>query len=344
MHKRRTTPAVLLCALPALMLAACQSEPPAKSDREAASSASEALTHGAELPARYERFVAWGEGDDELRLHRGGLQDPTRGPNSVAVSPTGAALILDQISGRVVAVGTDAKPVTVAKVPIDSIELVAGADGSFAAWSKARARAWVHAADGSLLGDMAVPRSFMFVQRLGLGSSGTLSVISDGQDIVELGSPIAPVPEITARKARRHGAALLPDGRGVFAHVEDSHAEVLVLDQPDRELDRPRVHTKHEIPGKVTAARIVGAFETTTCLRIEMVRSQPEIAVDRRALCLDATSGRVLLDEALPPPGIYGPHTELAMSGGRMAFVRPDGEGMRVIGWRVPVADEEVQP
>jgi hypothetical protein len=261
----------------------------------------------------------------------------------VAVLPTGAALILDQLAERVVGVADEGSPVPVAQVPIDAMDLVAGPDGAFAAYSKVRAQAWLHAPSGSPLGAMEVPRSFMFIQRLALETAGSLHIVSDGQDIVELGSPTAPIPEITARRARRYGAALRPDGRGVFVHVKQGHGQVHLLAQPDRERDRPTVVKRHDIPGKVTAARIVGTHLDTTCMRVEKVESTPEIHVDRRALCLDTESGRVLLDEDLPPPGLYGPWSEIAMVGNRMAFIRPGDEGMRVIGWRVPVEAKEVQ-
>lgn len=341
MPKRRTASAALLCALPALLLAACESAPPAPKDHQAPASAAQALATGAELPGRYERVLPWGEGEDALTLYRGGYQDPVRGPNAVAVLPSGAVLILDQLAERVVAVGDEGAPVKVAEAPVDALDLVAGPDGSFAVYSKVRARAWLHDAAGERLGELAVPRSFMFVQRLSLGPERSLTVHTDNQDRIALGSPGAEVPERTARRARRYGAAELPDGRGVFVHADGGHARLLVLEQPDRERDRPTLAGQHDLPGEVTAARIVGTYGTTTCLRLEQVESTPAIAVDRRALCLDAESGQVLLDEALPEPGLYGPQSELAMAGRRMAFIHPSDAGLRIVGWRVPRAETE---
>jgi hypothetical protein len=296
------------------------------------------------MPARWERTLPWGEGEAGPRLHAGGFEDPTRGPDAVAVAPTGVALILDQLGERVIAVGAEGSPWAVVAAPLDAMDLVAAADGGFGLWSKVRARAWVHAATGESLGDMTVPRSFMFPERLSLAARGWLRIHTDAQHTIELGSPNSPMQEWTARKSRRFGAAMLPDGRGAFVHVKDGQAMVQLLDQPNAKRDRPRVHASFEIRGEVNAARIVGSHQHAVCLRLERVESTPEIAVDRRAYCLDGTTGQAILDEALPAPGIYTPHTELAMNGDRLAFIRASGEGLRVMGWRVPATGEEVQP
>jgi hypothetical protein len=333
------------CTLPALWLYACNAESPSpSSERNQTATVAAALTTGPELPSRWERTVPWGETDSGLRLHAGGFEDPTRGPDAVAVAPTGVALVLDQLGERVIAVGAEGEPFAVVAAPLDAMDLLAGPDGALAIWSKVRARAWVHGATGDALGEMVVPRSFMFPQRLSMGTRGSLQIHTDAQHTIMLGSPSAPLHEWVARKSRRFGAALLPDGRGLFVHVQKGQAVLQVLDQPDEKHDRPRVHARWDIPGEVDAARIVGAYQNTTCLRLEDVESSPKITVERRSLCLDGTSGEVLLDEALPPPGIYTPHTELAMNGDRLAFIRAGKEGLRVVGWRVPVADEEVSP
>lgn len=340
----RRTGLALGCALTALWWTACHTEPPGGSELDTTAEAAATLTAGPELPSRWERTLAWGETDAGLRLHAGGFQDPTRGPDAVAVAPTGMALVLDQLAERVVAAGPDGEPFAVVAAPLDALDLVAGADGAFALWSKVRARAWLHAPSGEALGEMAVPRSFMFPQRLSLGTRGSLRLHTDGQHTVDLGRPTAPVHEWLARKSRQYGAATLPDGRGLFVRVKDGTAVLQVLGQPVGKHDRPRLAARWEIPGEVDAARIVGAYGTTACLRLEQVDSTPEISVERRALCIDGATGQVLLDEALPPPGIYTPHTELAMNGDRMALLNATSEGARIISWRVPVADEEVQP
>ena len=345
MHMRPRTHAALLCALPALALAACNAAPTDTDPSERTANAAQPQITGVEMPAHFERLVPWGSGDEGFALHPPGYQDPARGPAAVAVAPTGAALVLDQLGGRVAIVGAEGKPATLAEAPMDAADLVAGSDGAFAVWSKVRSRAWFHEPDGTRSGELSIPRSFIFLQRISMGPSGSLQLHTAGQNTIVLGTPDAPTSERAARLGRRYGAPILPVGRGVFAGAHEGKATLTVLAQPSGGSDKPSVVATHAVPGEVTALRIIGAYHTTVCARLERVTSTPEINVDRRAFCMDLASGAVVLDEALPRPGLYAPRSELAMNGGRMAFILPTEQGLQVTGWRVPAStNEEVQP
>lgn len=344
MHLRRRTHAALLCALPALALAACQAETLPPSERD--STASAALSLGAEMPAHFDRVVPWGQGATELHLHPAGFEDPTRGPNAVAVAPGGAALVLDQLGERIVAIGATGEPQSFADAPMDAMELMANGSGTFAAFSKVRATAWFYDRSGAQVGTMSVPRSFLFLKRLSLDGSGLLRAHTSAQNTIRLGTATAPVDERTARSRRLHGAALLPNGDGVFLHVNDGQAKLFTLAQPGPEAERPTVANTHGIDGEVSAAHVIGTHDLTACMMLEQVQSTPEVNVARRAFCLNTATGAVVFDRALPPPGIYTPRSELALTGNRLAFINATDQGLRVMGWKLPASasETEVQP
>lgn len=340
---RRRPHAALLFALPTFALAACHDAPPPPGDTEPTAEVAQAQLTDLEAPPHFERVLPYDQGPGSVTFSPRGPEMPARGPNAVAVAPSGALLVLDQLGERIVAVGAEGEPLAVAEVQEDAHDLVASADGSFAAYSKVRSRAWFYGESGEPRGQMDVPRSFMFIQRLSLDAAGGLQLHSDGQNTISLGATDARVGETAARRARRYGAALLPSGEGVLLYAKGGSAELHVLAQPPRGSDRPTRVATHAIPGDVTAGRVIGAHGNTVCMRLEQVASTPAVRVARRATCLDAATGSVVFDQALPAPGIYAPQSELAMTGDRLGFIRPTKEGLEVAGWRVPSTDGEVQ-
>lgn len=295
------------------------------------------------LPERFERTIGWGTAATQLAFKPAQTESVAYGPNAVAVLPNGETLVLDRLAGRVVAIDADSDPRTVATVPVDAEDLTTGNDGSIVAFSPLRARAWFFDADGKSAGELPVPRELREVTGLSVGASRRLTVRTGYQETLTIGSPSAPLPLAVTLAGKREGAYQLADGRGVAVRVDADGAQLLVVSQPADEAARSEVTLSHALPGDISAARIVGGQGSTVCLRAERVTSSPALAVERRALCVDALGGNVLLDEELPAPGAYVPRTELSFAGGRLSFIHPTELGLTVRSIRV-AAGEEVQP
>jgi len=332
-HSYLTPFAWALCALAAVPLAACSTAAPDHGSASAEGALGQAQSAQTSLPARLMRTLPWGTGEAELRLRPRGVETLAAGPDAVALTPAGDALVLDRLAGRVVQVGAGGGPRTVATVAKDAQDLTAAADGSFAAFSPLQARAWIFQPDGTPAGELDVPRTLTMLQRLSLGPSHTVQALDGYQQAMSLGS-------------QREGAAFLPGGRGLQCRVQDGVAELWVVEQPSAERERASVVARQPLSKDASSARIVGAEGTLACVRIETVTSTPKISVERRALCLDALSGQVILDEQLGRPGLYAPRTELAMGGGRLGFILPTAAGLELRSWRLPdaAASKEVTP
>ncbi len=349
MARPRTLRRYCSIACAALLLAGCGLDHLGEDRPARAGSVAQPQQTYPELPERFERLLGWGSGPNQVTLRSPGPERVALGPDAVALTPSGGALLLDQLGGRVLRVAPSGSPEPLATVPVPTALLVAGPDGAFAAYSPLHATAWLFGPDGTPGGELRLPRIFHEVQALSLGPSRRLSVRNGHQDTIPLGSPAAPMAVATSLRSKRSGAAFLADGRGVIARVRDGHAEIAVLTAPTLGSPRNAEAATHGIAGEVRAARVVGALGNTVCLRLEQVSSSPgsgEIAVSRRCYCMNAASGEVLLDEPLPRPGLYLPGTELAVGGGRLAFIHAEPEGLRLRSWRLPnaAAAEEASP
>jgi hypothetical protein len=335
-----------LCVLAALPLGACSVSPADHGPGSPEGALGQAASTLSALPARFARTLPWGEEAGELRMQPRGFETLATGPDAVALMPDGQALVLDRLAGRVLLVGASGAPRPLATVGEDAQDLTSAADGSFVAWSPLRARAFVFQPDGAPAGELAVPRTLTMLQRLGLGPSHTLLAHDGYQQTMSLGSPSAPLPLPVVLRTIREGAAFLPDGRGLQCRVQDGVAELWVVEQAGAKQERANVVARHALASGVQAARIVGVEGNLACVRLETVTSTPEIAVERRAMCLDSQSGQRVLDEPLGRPGIYLPRTELAVGGGRLGFIRPAAEGLELSSWRLKdaAASKEVTP
>ncbi len=136
---------------------------------------------------------------------------------------------------------------------------------------------------------------------------------------------------------KREGAVALADGRGVVARKLRSGAGVVEVLRPGQGPGgRSIVSATWPIPGPLTALDIVGVADQIACLRVERVTSESPIRVQRRAVCVDLTSGRIVTDKPLPAPGIYLPRTELALGGAivdvglRLAAIHPTSAGLQI--------------
>ncbi|MCA9595004.1 MAG: hypothetical protein KC776_16900 [Myxococcales bacterium] len=285
------------------------------------------------LPDRFERTLPWGEADDELGLRPAVAESIAYGPNAVAVTTHGV-LLLDRLKQRVVMVDDAHALRTVAKVSEDNEDLVAGTDGAFVAYSPVRARASFYDANGAPAGELSIPRALTNGVRLSLGISRRLSLVTGYQEQIAIGSPAAPMALSVSLAAKREGAHVLADGRGVVVRVEDGAGTLEVVSQPT-EQERSAVVGSVALPGSMTAARVVGGDASTVCLRTEQVAFGAKLSVSRRALCVSTKSWKVVLDQALPAVGLYVPRTEVAYGDGHLAVIRPTEAGLEVSAVRV---------
>lgn len=250
------------------------------------------------------------------------------GPPSVAVAPGGDVLVLDALHERVLRVHGERVAVAAAGIPRDAEDVAVGDDGAFAVWSPLQARAWLFEPDGTAIGQVAIDRAFRHVVGIALESSRRIAIRTAYQETLTIGSPALPVDLATSLAHRREGAFVLADGRGVIARATAGSGQLGVVDNtPGR---RSTVRTSHAIPGRVDALALIGVSGTIACARVEQLEPAAAVVVHRRAVCLDLDSGRVVLEVALPKPGLYLPRQELALGAGRLAALHATAEGLVV--------------
>jgi hypothetical protein len=236
-----------------------------------------------------------------------------------------------------------------AAVPVDSEDLAAGDDGALALFSPLRGRVLVYGAGGEPAGELAVPRVLRHVRGLSLGRSRRVLIHDEHQETLALGSPAAPATLAQSLHGRREGAAFLADDTGLaVVRLADGRPEL-------RLQSGKRVRARHQLAERVLAARIVGVAGGAVCLLLERLAAErpalgsshrrrccgkTELAVERRAVCLEAASGARLVELDLPAPGLYLPRRELAVGGGAerpvLAFIHPRPDGLRVRALAIP--------
>ncbi|MFT3770570.1 MAG: hypothetical protein QM820_34520 [Minicystis sp.] len=310
-----------------LGLAACAGEPVDQA-REAARAAGPEIVR-----------IRWGSGAEEAGFRPKAAEIGAEGPSSVAVR--GASIvILDRRNERVIEVNGNAVRVA-AEVPRDAEHLAIGPDGALAAWSPLRATVWLRARDGQPAGEITVPRVLRDVTAIHLADSRRVQLETAFQETMDLGSPRAPLDLSATLRTKREGAGFLPDGHGVAVRrIDGRAAELLVMGEgatSGRE-SRHAVLRRIRVEGPLDAARIVGSAGSVVCMRIERVAGAPAVSVEREARCIDAETGATVLRAALPPPGPYTPHEELAV--GRnpptLAAITPQEDGLLVQRWSLP--------
>lgn len=267
------------------------------------------------------RLLLWGV----VGLSPAGPERKAHGASAVAVDPAGAVYLLDQLNQRLLQITADTT-IIAAQVPEDAEDLTAGPEGSFAVYSPLRARIWTHDKAGHLDGQLSIPRVFRHVRGIGLAPSRNLTFHNAFQETYQLGTPSLPRPLEEVMHSKREGAYFLGDGTGVAVRLKDKQPEILLLG---------KTSYPYPLPETVLAARIIGVAQETVCLRLELLISEPPIEVQRRAICLDASSGQCILSKDLPSPGLYLPRRELAVGGDppRLAFIHPEKRGLRLHVW-----------
>jgi len=243
--------------------------------------------------------------------------------------------ILDQLNERALRLsGPDLHPSgSTGPLPPDAEDLAVSSDGrALATFSPLRSRVFVVEAGATR--EVPVPRALDPVVALAFGVQRQLLVATAYQETFPVGSPAAPRSEPSVFAAKREGAAFLADGTGVqVLRRTDGRPEViLVRAGSERTVDVGR----RVLNRTVHAARVVGAGGGVACLRLEHEAGAVPLRVRREAVCMEAATGRIVLDRALPDPGSNLPRRELAMGGGRLAFIHPENNGLRVVAWSVP--------
>lgn len=282
------------------------------------------------LPETMTLELGW----NEATLHPASSESIADGPSAVAALPNGEVLVLDQLGERVQLLSYQKAPRTLTSIARDTRDLVADTDGGFVAFSPMRATARYFDAAGKSTGQLNVPRELRELTGLSIGPSRRLTVKTGYQELFTIGSPSAPVALPSMLAGKREGAALLPSGDGVAVQASNGQLKLVVLSQATAET-RSDVIRSFPLPHAANAGRVVGSEGNRVCLRTESVTSTPAIDVERRAVCLDATTGEILLDHALPAVGVYLPRTELSVGGGRLVSLHPTTEGLHVTSSRI---------
>jgi len=279
-------------------------------------------------PVCREVTLGWGSAPTQVGLLPGGDEYLARGPQAIAVGPTGETFVLDSVNARVLAVGATIR-VAVDGIAHDAEALTVGADGAIAVYSPLKSTAWIFDRDGAPAGSVAIDRALHQTVGISLGASRQVLVHSAYQETMSAGSPSAPTSLATLLTGKREGAFLFPDGAGVTTHATSSGVELLVVTNAAGR--RSSTRAAFPIPGDASAAMLVGVAGTSACMRVEQV-AQPSdrVEVTRRAVCMDATNGRVLTDLALAKPELYVPAHELAAGANTIAVLQPTVDHLTV--------------
>jgi hypothetical protein len=280
-------------------------------------------------PSTTDLLLGWGDGPDRVGARPTTLDFPGESVAAVALGPDGATWLLDRLNRRVVRLAAGAaRIVRSIEVPPDAEDLAIGPDGTVAVYSALRARVWLFDADGPA-GEVPVPRELEQVLGISLGASRQVLLHTAYQETFALGSPAVPQLTTAILANKREGVAFLPDGAGLAVRRrDDGRAELLVLVTGERTTERARF----PLGRNVLAARVLGVSGETACVRLESAGATMPLKVQRRLVCLDARSGRTVLEQALPPPGQYLPRRELAVGAttGRVVHVFAESAGLRV--------------
>lgn len=275
--------------------------------------------------------LAWGDAAGRAGLRPAVPESPAWGPQAIAVAPSGEAQVLDAVNQRILAIGA-AGDVRVAATGIarDAEALAVGEDGALAVFSPLQGKAWLLDADGAPAGEVAIDRAFRHVTGLAVGRSRQVLVRTAYQETFNVGSPAAPIDLATTLAGKREGAFVLADGSGVAVRASGGAAELVVVSNPaDR---RSTVRATHAVPGRVDAAMLIGVAGDVACVRTEQLAQDEALRVQRRAVCVDVTTGSVRIDLPLAAPGLYVPRQELAVGGAapRLAALEATKDGLIV--------------
>ncbi len=280
-----------------------------------------------------ETTLAWGSGAGEAGLRPAAAESLAWGPQAVAVAPSGEALVVDDINGRVLAVGRSGVRSAATGIARDAEDIAIGDDSAFAVFSPLQGKAWMFEPDGTPAGDLSIDRSFRNIVGLSVESSRRIAIRTAYQEMYPAGSVHAPVALATSLTGKREGSFVLADGRGVTLTAADGTATLhVVTNTPGR---RSHAVADFALPGRIDAGALVGVSGTIACARVERVdqgASDRELTTERRAVCVDLVDGAVVADRMLPRRGLYLPRRDVAFGGSpaRLAWISAAPEGLVV--------------
>jgi len=275
-------------------------------------------------------LLPWGAGPGEVGFRAARRDFPAAGVEAVAIGADGATWLLDRRNERVVRL-VNGRFESFA-VPADVVDLAIGADGVVAGFSALRSRVAVFEPSGVAIGELPVPASVTEVAGLSFGASRQVFVRTGYQETFLLGGPSVPQEESMVRASRREGAAFLPGGEGVAVQrAMDGVLSLVRTRTADRVVETGRV----AVAKGALSGVVVGASGDVVCVKVEREASVRPFRVARSVTCVDAMTGRVVLDEVLPARGAFLPRHELAVGGSpaRVVHVSPEKDGLRVRSW-----------
>ena len=292
-------------------------------------------TTEAALTSASTQLVAWGSEATAVGLRAGVPERAAFGVPAVALGPNGDVYVLDAVNKRIVrATGREVLPVA-QQIPLDADDLALASDGAIAVRRTMSTKVIVLDPRGERIGDVDT-QGLGEVDAIALAPSRRVVVKSAFQETFSLGSPHAPQLPEAAYRTRRVGAELLANGDGVVTIVKDGAAELRVVGQARGDEGHATDRAAFAL-GSAASAHIVGVTGSVVCMRIEhadLSQSAP-IGVEREARCVDASSGKTLFHADLGAPGLYVPRRELTFANGRLAFAKPEKEGLRITTWTV---------
>jgi len=284
-------------------------------------------------------LVAWGSGHGQVGLRRS-PQQPSEGVSSLTIATDGSTLLLDRVNQRVVQLspsGSITDVWTISPTPPDAEDISSSSDGALGLYSPFRALFWVQEGEKKVA-ELRIPRELRELTAIDFGPSRLIIARSAHQERYRLGSPSAPQPLAAVFHSKQEGCFALPDGLGVATTLDEhQHPHLLVI-----ESGKPRAKVLRSLPiiaQSVLSARLIGVHDTLVCARLEHKISESPILVRRSVSCLDAQSGAVLFETDLGPvDDLYVPRRSFAMGGasGRLVFIQPRSEGLRVTSWDLP--------
>lgn len=288
----------------------------------------------ATTPRCRETVLPWGSGPGQIGMIAAGPERLARSAPAIAVAPGGALLVLDAVNHRLVEVAADGSTRTrIADLPEAVDTLAVGDDGAVAVFSPARTTAWLYDRSGDPAGSLTLSPTLHHLVGLSIGPSHQLRFANAYQETFTAGSPALPLDLASTLRSTVEGAVVLDDGRGLAVEVTGDQAELIVIDNAHPVDGKPPRGPRFAIPGPATAAQIVGLAGNSVCLRVETLDPQrSEVAVERRAVCLDLHSGAPVYDAALPAPAAFRPRHELTAGGvpPRIAWMEPRTDGLAV--------------
>jgi len=296
--------------------------------------------------------LSWGTAPNQVGFKPAGPERLGQGASSVAIDSKGRVLVLDRLNGRVLR-WNGFETQVVARVPADLEDLVCGPDDGIVTYSPLRHEVRMEGAGGRA--SMRVPLTLRHVTGILPGPSRRVWLQTALQERFLLGSPSAPLSLAALLRTKSEGAWSLPEGRAVQVTVGSHGVKIQVVARNAGTTARgPAVRSYRIIKtidlselsqsvsqGSRLGITIVGTDGTVVCMRADTV-TQPHkrLQVRRRLVCIDVASTERIMDEDLGSVGLYAPRRDIAVGAGRVAFILPTPDGLRVTVW--PLSSNDV--